>query len=146
MFERGSLRSTVTIDKRGNRGIEKDMCVVTHKGVLGKILSVEPLAARVLLLSDSKSRVGALIQRTRDRGIVQGNDRGGCLMKYLDPMADVERGDLVVTSGDSLIFPKGLAIGVVTKVERERGDLLKWAEIEPSVEFSQLEEAFVILP
>ena len=65
-------------------------------------------------------------------------------MKYLDPMADVERGDLVVTSGDSLIFPKGLAIGVVTKVERERGDLLKWAEIEPSVKFSQLEEAFVI--
>ena len=67
-------------------------------------------------------------------------------MKYLEPMADVERGDLVVTSGDSLIFPKGLAIGVVTKVERERGDLLKWAEIEPSVKFSQLEEAFVILP
>lgn len=138
--------STVTIDKRGNRRIEKDMCVVTDKGVVGKILSVEPLTARVLLLSDSNSRVGALVQRTRDRGIVQGNDRGGCLMKYLDPMADVERGDLVVTSGDSLIFPKGLAVGVVTKVERERGDLLKWAEIEPSVKFSQLEEAFVILP
>lgn len=138
--------STVTIDKRGNRRIEKDMCVVTDKGVVGKILSVEPLTARVLLLSDSNSRVGALVQRTRDRGIVQGNDRGGCLMKYLDPMADVERGDLVVTSGDSLIFPKGLAVGVVTKVERERGDLLKWAEIEPSVKFSQLEEAFVIHP
>jgi rod shape-determining protein MreC len=138
--------STVTVDKRGNREIEKDMCVVTDKGVVGRILSVEPLTARVLLLSDSNSRVGALVQRTRDRGIVQGNDSGGCLMKYLDPMADVERGDLVVTSGDSLIFPKGLAVGVVTKVERERGDFLKWAEIEPSVEFSRLEEAFVILP
>jgi len=138
--------STVAIDKRGSREIEKDMCVVTDKGVVGRVLSVKPLTARVLLLSDSNSRVGALVQRTRDRGIVQGNDRGGCLMKYLDPMADVERGDLVVTSGDSLIFPKGLAIGVVTKVERERGDFLKWAEIEPSVEFSRLEEAFVILP
>ncbi len=138
--------STVTIDKRGDGRIEKNMCVVTDKGVVGRILSVEPLTARVLLLSDSNSRVGALVQRTRDRGIVQGNDTGGCLMKYLDPMADVERGDLVVTSGDSLIFPKGLAIGVVTKVERDRGELLKWAEIEPSVKFSQLEEAFVILP
>ena len=137
--------STVTIDKRGNRGIEKDMCVVSDRGVVGRIVSVEPLTARVLLLSDSNSRVGAMIQRTRDRGIVQGNDRGGCLMKYLDPMADVERGDLVITSGDSLIFPKGLAIGVVTRVERERGDLLKWAEVEPSVKFSRLEEAFVIL-
>jgi rod shape-determining protein MreC len=137
--------STVTIDKGTRRGIARDMCVVTDKGVVGKVLSVGPLSARVLLLSDSNSRVGALIQRTRTHGIVQGNDRGGCVMKYIDPMADVERGDLVVTSGDSLIFPKGLAIGVVTKVERERGALLKWAEVEPSVEFSRLEEAFVIL-
>jgi len=138
--------STVTVDKGTRHGIGKDMCVVTDKGVVGKVLSVSSFTARVLLLSDSNSRVGALVQRTRAQGIVQGNDRGGCLMKYLDPMADVERGDLVVTSGDSLIFPKGLAIGVVTEVERERGTLLKWAEIEPSVGFSQLEEAFVILP
>ena len=138
--------STVTVDKGMKHRIGKNMCVITDKGVVGKILGVGPFTARVLLLSDSNSRVGALVQRTRARGIVQGNDRGGCLMKYLDPMADVERGDLVVTSGDSLIFPKGLAIGVVTRVERERGALLKWAEVEPSVEFSQLEEAFVILP
>ncbi len=137
--------STVTIDKGTRHGIAKDMCVVTDKGVVGKVLSVGPFSARVLLLSDSNSRVGVLVQRTRAHGIVQGNDRGGCVMKYLDPMADVERGDLVVTSGDSLIFPKGLVIGVVTRVEREHGALLKWAEVEPSVEFSRLEEAFVIL-
>jgi len=137
--------STVTVDKGTRHGVAKDMCVVTDKGVVGKVLSVGPFSARVLLLSDSNSRVGALVQRTRAHGIVQGNDRGGCVMKYLDPMADVEKGDLVVTSGDSLIFPKGLAIGVVTGVERERGALLKWADVEPSVEFSQLEEAFVVL-
>ncbi|MCK5557336.1 MAG: rod shape-determining protein MreC, partial [Candidatus Hydrogenedentes bacterium] len=54
--------------------------------------------------------------------------------------------DLVVTSGDSLIFPKGLAIGEVTSVEQGGGELLKWIEVKPSAKLSRLEEAVVILP
>ena len=138
--------STVTIDKGSKDGIGSNMCVVTDRGIVGRVLNVQPLTARVLLLSDSNSRIGAIVQRTRAQGVVQGDDRGGCIMKYLDPMADVERGDLVVTSGDSLIFPKGLAIGEVTRVERGDGELLQLAQIKLSAELSQLEEAFVILP
>ena len=138
--------SMATIDKGSRDGIEKNLCVVTDSGVVGRVLSVEPLTARVLLLSDSNSRIGAVVQRTRAQGVVQGDDKGGCIMKFLDPMANVERGDLVVTSGDSLIFPKGLAIGEVTSVEQGGGELLKWIEVKPSARLSRLEEAVVILP
>ncbi len=136
----------VTIDKGGRDGIKKNVGVVTDSGVVGRVLNVQPLTARVLLLSDSNSRIGAVVQRTRAQGVVQGNDRGGCILKFLDPMANVARGDLVVTSGDSLIFPQGLAIGEVTRVEHGRGELLKWVELRPSAKLSQLEEAVVILP
>lgn len=138
--------STVVIDKGTQDGLRENLCAATAKGVVGRILSVEPLTARVLLLTDSNSRIGAIVQRTRAQGIVEGDDRGACIMKYLDPMADVERGDLVVTSGDSLIFPKGLAIGEITEIERGHGELLKWAKVKPTARISQLEEVFVILP
>jgi rod shape-determining protein MreC len=138
--------SMVTIGTGGRDGIKKDLGVVTDSGVVGRVLNVQPLSAGVLLLTDSNSRIGAVVQRTRAQGVIQGNDRGGCILKFLDPMANVERGDLVVTSGDSLIFPKGLAIGEVTRVEHGRGELLKWVEVRPSAKLSQLEEAVVILP
>jgi len=138
--------SMVTIDKGSREGIEKNLGVVTDSGVVGRVLSVQALTARVLLLTDSNSRIGAVVQRTRAQGIVQGNDRGSCILKFLDPMASVERGDLVVTSGDSLIFPKGLAIGEVARVVQGRGELLKWVEVKPSAKLSRLEEAVVILP
>ena len=64
--------SMATIDKGSRDGIEKNLCVVTDSGVVGRVLSVELLTARVLLLSDSNSRIGAVVQRTRAQGVVQG--------------------------------------------------------------------------
>lgn len=130
---------------RGSRdGIRKDLPVVTHEGVVGRVIEATPDAAKVLLITDPRSAVDALIQRTRDTGIVVGDDARHARMKYLPLESNLKTGDLVVSSGLGGIFPKGLVVGRVTGVTKQKFGLFQEAEISPSANLSRLEEVFVI--
>jgi rod shape-determining protein MreC len=134
---------TLLIGRGEDAGIVKGAAVVVPAGVVGQVFLASAHAARVLLISDHNSGVDALVQRSRARGIVQGTADGGCVLKYVVRTEDVQVGDLVITSGLDGIFPKGLAIGEVTAIDRGGRGLFQHAEIGPRVDFEELEEVLV---
>lgn len=138
--------STIVVDRGVRDGVRANAVVVTADGVLGRVIEVTPGASRVLLIADSRSAISALVQRSRDAGVVEG--RGGLMlhMKYLSRATEVKDGDLVVTSGLGGVFPRGLVVGRITRVVREAGALLQEAEVEPAAALDRLEEVVILLP
>lgn len=132
------------LDKGSADGVQKGMAVVTPLGVLGQVVFVTKHNAKVLLLTDPNSGVDVLVQRTRTRGIVSGSLDNGMIMKYVKRTEDVREGDRLVTSGVDGVFPKGLLVGTVTKVERQQLGLFQLIEVAPAVVPSRVEEALVV--
>ena len=125
--------------------IQKRMAVVTPQGIVGYIREITPNNSVVLTVTDPGSRVDAIIQRSRARGVTVGVLGGKLRMKYVNRTEDVKIDDLVITSGLGGIFPKGLMIGKVYKVVKKPYGTEQYIEIEPTVDFSKLEEIFVVL-
>jgi rod shape-determining protein MreC len=133
---------TCTIDRGWRDGVRKTDPIVTPRGVVGQVIDVGAGVSQVLLLTDPSCGVGAVLQRSGASGICQGQTADLC-MNYINKDADVQVGDLVVTSGIGQVYPKDLVLGRVMKV-RSTG-VLKSADIRPSVEFDKLVEAAVII-
>ena len=130
---------------RGTRdGIQTDLGVLTRAGMVGQVVKTTPSSSVVLLVTDPNIAVTALVQRTRDEGIVTGTPRGLVRMKYIPLLSTIRKGDVVVTSGLMGKFPKGLMIGVVKGIEKTEDEPFQSAEIAPIVDFSKLEEVVVI--
>jgi rod shape-determining protein MreC len=135
----------VTIDKGERDGVEKGMAVISPAGVIGQILKTAPHYATVLLLTDYNSAIDSIVQRTRAKAIVEGKGENRCQLKYLRRAEEVAVGDVVVTSGLTGNFPKGLMVGEIKKVDKKGHGVFQYAELVPSVDLTQLEEVFVIM-
>lgn len=139
-------RAVLNVGSR--QGVRDKDVVYTAQGVVGQVVAEGPVAAAVVqLLTDRKSGVGAINARTMAKGVVLGTGGRTCEMKYLDFQADVREGDLVLTSGMAIsnmsFFPKGLVIGRVLKVERDKTYSRTTATIDPAVPFDQISTVLV---
>ena len=147
-FNPGGLDGNIIIDKGVRDGIDKEMAVVTSNGLVGNVVDVYRSSARVRLILHPKSAVGGIVQRPSSRvaGIVSGNVSTPRTPNLLNLArdADVVAGDNILTSGFGSIYPKGIMIGVVSLVVNAEGGLLKYAVIQPTVNFEQLEEVMII--
>jgi rod shape-determining protein MreC len=138
------LSRVVYIDKGENAGIRRDMAVITADGIVGKVLAVYPTVAQVLLISDQSSGVGAILEKTRLQGVLRGTANGEVVLERVMSDEDVPVGETVLTSGGDQIFPKGLRVGTVTKVEKGK-DLFLNVKIRPAASLSRLEEVLVLV-
>ena len=136
---------SVVIDRGSTSGIRPGMPVITDSGLVGLISGTTPRAATVLLISDPQSRVDAYVQRSRAHGSVRGAGERDCDFQYVLREQDVEVGDLLLSSGLGAVYPKGLVLGRVRALEKQPYGLFLRAQVEPAVDFRQLEEVFVIL-
>jgi rod shape-determining protein MreC len=139
------LFKAVLIDKGRNDGLKMNMPVVNAKGVVGRLVSVSPNYAKVLLVIDQNSAVDCLIERSRENGIIKGLTEVVCKLDYFVRTGDVVAGDYVVTSGLDRTYPKGLPVGIVTEVKDIPGELFKDVKVKTMVDFSKLEELLIIL-
>lgn len=142
-----SMKGMLTIDRGRLHGIRESMSVLAVDGVVGMITEVSDVTAKVATIHHMDCKVGAMVERNRIRaydGIIHaGSDLTNiCTMDYIDVKDDVRKGDLVVTSPESL-FPSGYPIGVVSAVHGS-DSLWKWAEIVPAVDPYKLDEVFVV--
>jgi len=135
---------SVILNKGDNDGIHPDMGVITPAGVVGRIVKTTSVTSVVLLITDSNNAIAGLIQRTRDEGIVEGTPQGRVRLKYIPLLSAVQDGDRVVTSGLVGGFPRGLAIGTITGIEKEEGALFQSAELALEVDVDRMEEVLVI--
>ncbi len=144
-WDSSGLFNSIIIDKGESDGIEIDMPIINAEGVVGRVISVSPSYARVLLITDPNSAVDGLVQRTRGRGMIRGRGTNQCFFDYAIRTCDIEKDDLVVTSGVGGVFPKGINLGYVEKIEGYPNKLFKAIKVNPSVDFSRLEEVFVVI-
>lgn len=135
---------TIVLDRGSDHGVLTDSPVVTSAGVIGRVYEVGPKASRVLLITDPSSAVDAIVQRTRAQVVVEGRLGATCRLLYLARGDDAAVGDRVVTSGLGGVFPKGLLLGEITRVDVTLGDVFQRAELAPSADFSRLEEVFIV--
>lgn len=139
--------STLTIGRGSQSGVKVNMSVIVPQGVVGRVVSVSPTTAQVLLLLDPASGAGALDVRSRSAGVVVGRDpiTGTLRFELFGHRPNVLPGDAVVTSGLSQYYPKGLLLGQVLSVAPSAGGLTETATVKPAVNFNQLETVMVVL-
>lgn len=137
---------TATIDKGSSAGVRTNMAVIAPTGVVGRIVTSMAHASKVQLLIDRNAGAGALVERTRAQGVILGpdqQDRDLLRMEYVSSIADVQVGDVIVTSGIDGIFPKGFVIGKVQSVDRGNG-IYRVIRVRTGVDFTSLEEVLVV--
>ncbi|MBE7413936.1 MAG: rod shape-determining protein MreC [Deltaproteobacteria bacterium] len=135
---------TIVVNKGLSDGIGKDHAVIAPQGIVGRTLDVHDGSSRVLLMTDARSNIDVIVQRTRVKGVAEGNGTDALVLKYVRVIDDVQVGDKVVTSGISGIFPKGLVVGEVTKIEKARDNFFNHIEVRPAVDIKRLEEVLVL--
>lgn len=139
--------TSIRLDARDSR-VRIGMPVVASAGVVGHIDQVAGDYAEVVLAVDPRSRVDVLVQHNRARGVLQGlghDDDYGARIAYLLRRDEVAVGDVVVTSGMGGRFPPDLVVGRIARVDRRAYGLFQEVEVEPSVDFSRLEEVFIVV-
>lgn len=135
---------TVTIDKGKAEGIEKDRAVISPFGVVGRIIHVNNHTARVLLNTDLRSNIDVLVERTRVKGVIEGDGANGLVLKYIRQADDVALGDMIITSGISGVFPKGLVVGTVTEIKKGQDNFFSHIAVTPRADVMRLEEVMVL--
>lgn len=137
--------STILIDQGSEDGVVPGLAVMTIEGAVGHVFRTSLFNSQVMLITDRYSVVDGLVQRSRARGLVEGKTSNLCTLKYVNKSEDVQAGDIIVTSGLDSIFPKGLPIAVVEKVESRPYNITLDVTLKPVVDPNKLEEVFIVL-
>ncbi|MBW3577588.1 MAG: rod shape-determining protein MreC [Actinobacteria bacterium] len=137
---------TITIDVGSRDGITRDMTVINGDGLVGRVVQVAPSASRVLLAIDQNFSAAARIAATGEHGLVEGRDTEPMTLELLNPEAEVEVAQEVVTSSYSnATFPDGIVIGAVSSEPPEIPTLTLTVDVTPYVDFTRLTTVLVIL-
>lgn len=138
----------LTINKGSADGITENMAVVNQDGLIGKTTNVTENTSDVILIIDSSGALGGMLQESSIQGVLQGigGGKGLITMTKLPYNADIQLNDVVVSSGVGGVFPAGLLVGTVIKVNTSADGLSKEAIVEPYVNFDDLKFVLVIRP
>ena len=131
------------IDKGIRQGVRVNMLVMSDQSLVGKIIEAGPSVSKALLITDPGSRLGVMIQRTRQQGILFGVLSGECRMKYISIDAEVKIGDAVETAGFERSSARHWPVGKVNKVWKEPGQIYQVAEVKPLTDLGRIEEVVV---
>ena len=134
----------VIIDKGRASGIGEKMPVVTPAGVVGQAVEVNRWHTKVMIINDTNSAVDTYVSGKETRGIAEGTGQTLLKLKYVLKNDDIEVGDKLITSGKDAIYPKGLAVGIVTSVNKNRPGLFADVDVMPYNNFRKLEQVLVM--
>ncbi|MGM9612349.1 MAG: rod shape-determining protein MreC [Butyricicoccus sp.] len=144
----GEWATTISLDKGSNQGVAIDDLVITNDGMVGYVSNVTPTYCDVTTVVDTNMQAGALITRTREVGIAEGDyalmSEGNLKLAYLDPDSGVVIGDTVETSGRGGVFPKGIMIGTVERIVPEENGISNYAVVKPFVDVEKVTNVFII--
>lgn len=132
------------LDKGSDEGIRPDMPVITPDGIVGKTRDVFEHTSQVLEISDATSGAGVILANTRIEGVLSGNSWGQPEIVNVSPDDRIKAGEQVITSGGDGIFPRGLPVGNVVRVEPNAQGTLVNVLVKPAANLSALEEVLVI--
>jgi len=143
--EWGGWVRSLTVNRGRSDDISRLAAVISPDGLVGRVVDVRAGAAVVQVLTDPASTIGAHALRTRTPGIVEGEPRGTIRFKYMArDGAGLQVGDVVVSSGQSGVFPRGIPIGRVRAIDDRGSALFHYAAITPAVDFSRVDEVLLL--
>ena len=147
----GSFLNGYVVNKGKNDNVQKGMIVIAAQGLVGQVTSVGSNWSIVQSLVNENIAVSVMVQSTRDAtGYIKGftDSKNVNLAKVYDlPMeSEVKEGDVIMTSGVGMLYPKEIRIGEVIKVEEDKVRVMKSAIVKPYVDFNKLEELFIVSP
>ena len=134
----------VIIDKGRAAGITEKMPVVTAAGLVGQTVEVNRWHTKVMIINDTNSAVDTYVAGKHTRGIAEGTGQRTLKLKYVLKNDDVVAGDRLITSGKDAIYPKDLALGIVTNVDKSKPGLFSDIDVMPFNNFRKLEEVLVV--
>lgn len=132
------------INKGAKDGVLLQSPVITPLGLVGYVHRLTDNFSDILTIEDSNNHVDVLLERTRGQGILEGSADGIISLKYIPKSETVIIHDMVITSGQGNIYPKGIRVGKVSKIEKDSYGVTQSIEIKPSVAFDKLEEVIVL--
>ena len=137
-----------TLNKGKRDGIDTGMAVMVSGGLVGSVCDAGDTWSRVRVLNEASASAGAYVHRSGEIGVLCGDiaykDTGLCVLKYLSQNADVVEGDLIYTSGEGSVYPRGLLIGRISSVDKDEFLRQKTAVIETAVDFGELKYVMII--
>jgi rod shape-determining protein MreC len=129
----GAYVRNLMIRAGSENGVARGQAAITGEGLVGRVAEVGTQAARILLVTDLNSRIPVIVEGTRQRALMTGDNSDRPSLRYLDTVSGIKVGDRVVTSGEGGVFPPGLPVGVIASLEGEA------PRVEPYVELSQVQ-------
>lgn len=151
-YSGGNFNDGYVVNKGTNDNIAKGMAVITNKGLVGQVTSVGTNWSIIQTLTNENIAVSVMVESTRDAtGYIAGykeDSQNRNLAKVYDlPMdSEVKEGDVILTSGVGMVYPKEIRIGEVIKVEEDKVKVMKSAIVKPYVDFNKLEDLFIVSP
>lgn len=145
-----NFQYSIVIDLGAADGIKKDMPVVGGEGLVGRIASVTKSTSTVLLIIDPGSEVASRVAESGEVGSLEGGGRRDLRMMLLNPNATVTAGDTVVTAsykptrGRGSVFPEGIPVGTISRVDPPGGNVTRRAFVTPAVDFTTLDFVLVV--
>ncbi|MFE9764326.1 rod shape-determining protein MreC [Streptomyces sp. NPDC005808] len=138
---------TVTIDVGSGDGITRDMTVLNGDGLVGRVTTVGPNTATVLLANDPDFTVGTRMEATDELGFASGQGDQPLRVELLNGKAKINKGDRLVTFGSQADKPfvPGVPVGVVSRVDPSGGDLTRTLYVKPFVSFTKLDIVGVVV-
>ena len=134
----------IQINRGSDDGILKGMPVVTQQGLVGRIDQTTATAALVQLITDPGTQINVRLQPERVDGILTGSITGDIILDFIPQEANIQPGDLVLSSGLGGNYPPNILIGQITSIRSHEYDLFQSASVQPVVDFNQLEIVLVI--
>lgn len=140
------LSNYITINKGRKDGIQPDMGVVSEQGVVGIVSNVSDHFSVIISLLNPKSKLSCKVLENNSFGYLtwDGRDADYAILEELPRHAEFHKGDTIVTSGYSAIFPAGLIVGVVDDFYKERDDNFYALRVKLATPFSSLQHVRVI--
>ncbi len=145
----GNWFGTFTVDKGSANGVIVDQAVITNnKALVGRVYEVGSNWAKVITLIDPQFSAGALIERSGEYSVTEGDaqlEREGKLkLSYISKNTDIIVGDTLVTSGLGGIFPPGLLIGKVQTMKTDVQGISQYAVVEPLYDIGKIKNVLII--
>jgi len=136
------------IDKGKNNGVTENMVVINYQGLVGKVIQVNDISSKVMAITDEESAVSCMLQRSKEPVILKGanlQDNGDvCKLDYITTDTDIIEGEDIITSNISDIYPEGIPVGKVIKIQTDSSTLVRQVYVKPNVNYRRINNVLLI--
>lgn len=144
-YDGSNIFNVFTVDAGTNVGVSVNDAVINDQGLIGRVTSVGKNWCKIVAIIDESNKTGFLLNKNlRFRGVCQGSGKENLSGYLFDTNAPVKEGDKVVTSGIGGVYPPGLTVGTISKIEKDQSSPLKNITIEPIVSFKSIKKVAIL--